>query len=100
MSFLQDALLYISRQYEDEFTLKLLTEEEIKSGLRVDMDTEAILRSTPDALADTLVKLVTGSIMTINEARNMAGLPPYANGDKLMTMPGAGTVEERTVVEV
>lgn len=100
VSFLQDALLYISRQYEDEFTLKLLTEEEIAEGLKVDMDTEAILRSTPETLADTLVKYVSGSIMTINEARDMAGLPPYENGDKLMTMPGASTVEERTVVEV
>lgn len=99
VSFLQDALLYISRQYEDEFTLKLLTKDEINAGYRVDMDTEAILRSTPDTLADTLVKLVSGSVMTINEARNMAGLPPYENGDKLMTMPGASSIEEKVVVE-
>lgn len=99
VSFLQDALLYISRQYEDELTLKLLTEAEIADGVRIDMDTEAILRSTPEALADTLQKLVMGSIMTVNEARDKAGLAPYPGGDKLMTMPGAGTVTEREVIE-
>lgn len=99
LSFLQDALLYISRQYEDEFTLKLLTEDEIKAGMRVDMDTEAILRNTPDALADMLQKLVTSSVMTINEARDKAGLPPYEGGDKLMTMPGASVVSEKEVIE-
>lgn len=98
IDFLQNALLFISRQYEDELSLKLLTKDELQAGYRVDMDTEAILRSTPDALATTMQKLVTGSIMTINEARDMAGLPPYPDGDKLMTMPGASVVEERIVV--
>ena len=100
VDFLQNALLYIARQYEDEFSLKLLTEDELKKGFRVDMDTEAILRSTPDALADTIVKLVAGSVMTINEARDRVGLEPYENGDKLMTTPGASTIEEKEVVEV
>lgn len=97
-SFLKDALLYISRQYEDELTVKLLTEDEINDGLRVDMDTDAILRSAPDTLATTLTKLVTGSIMKVNEARDYWGLPPVENGDKLMTMPGAGTVKEEVIV--
>lgn len=99
VSFLQDALLYISRQYEDELSVKLLTSDELKSGARIDMDTEAILRSTPEALASTLQKLVTGSIMKINEARDMAGLPPIEGGDKLMTMPGATPIEKEVVVE-
>lgn len=98
LSFLTDTLLYIGRQYEDEMTLKLLTTDEIKKGLRVDIDTEAVLKSTPDTLATILVKLVTGSIMTINEARDKAGLPPQQGGDKLMTMPGAKTVEKEEIV--
>lgn len=99
LSFLTDTLLYISRQYEDEFTLKLLTDDEIASGIRVDVDTEAILKSTPDVLANILTKYVTGSIMTINEARDKAGLKPIDGGDKLMTMPGATTLEKEVVVE-
>lgn len=93
VAFLSDTLLYISRQYEDELTLRLLTDEQIKAGIRVDVDTEAILRSTPDSLATTLTRLVTGSIMTINEAREKVGLPPFEGADKLMTMPGAAALE-------
>lgn len=99
-SFLKDALLYISRQYEDEFTVKLLTESEIQDGLRVDMDTDAILRSAPDALATTLAKLVAGSVMKINEARDQWGLPPIENGDRLLVMPGATTTVEKEEVVI
>ena len=99
LSFLTDTLLYISRQYEDELTLKLLTDDEIANGIRVDVDTEAILKSTPDVLANILTKYVTGSVMTINEARDKAGLKPIDGGDKLMTMPGATTLEKEVVVE-
>lgn len=100
LSFLTDTLLYISRQYEDELTAKLLTEAEIKEGKRIDIDTEAVLQSTPDVLSNILVKLVTGSVMTINEARDRAGLPPMPNADKLMTMPGSKTVEQKEEVVV
>ena len=75
-----------------------MSEAEIKKGYRVDIDTEAILKTTPDTLADVLVKYVTGSIMTINEARDRAGLPPQEGGDQLMTMPGATTLKEEVVV--
>lgn len=98
LSFLTDTLLYISRQYEDEMTLKLLTTDEIRNGYRVDMDTEAILRSTPETLANTLRTYVTSSIMQINEARDKVGLPPIDGGDKLMTMPGASTVEKEEII--
>ena len=98
LAFLQDTLQYISRQYEDELTYKLLSDKEIEAGLRVDVDTDALLKSTPDVLADILVKYVTGSIYTINEARERAGLPPYEGGDKLMAMPGATTLKEEVIV--
>ena len=98
LSFLEDTLLYISRQYEDELTYKLLSNEEIDNGVRIDVMTDAILKSTPDVLATILCKYVAGSIMTINEARNRAGLPPMDGGDKLMTMPGATTLEKEEVI--
>ena len=94
LSFLQDTLLYISKQYEDELSYKLLSDDDIERGYRIDIDTEAVLQSTPDTLANILCKYVAGSIMTINEARDKAGLPPTEGGDKLMTMPGAATLEK------
>jgi HK97 family phage portal protein len=98
LAFLQSTLMYIARQFEDELTFKLLSDKEIKKGYRVDVDTDAVLQSTPDVLADILCKYVTGSIMTINEARDRAGLSPMPDGDKLMTMPGATTLKEEVVV--
>lgn len=98
LAFLQDTLLYISRQYEDELTYKLLSDKDVQNGLYIDIDTEAVLQSTPDTLANILVKYVSGSIMTINEARHKAGLPPIDGGDQLMTMPGATTLKEEVIV--
>ena len=100
LAFLTDTLMYIARQYEDELSYKLLSNAEIEAGMRVDVDTEAVLLSSPDTLADILVKYVTGSILTINEARQKAKMPPVPGGDKLMTMPGAGTITEKEEVIV
>ena len=94
LQFLTSTLLYISRQYEDTLTQRLLTEAEINAGIRVDVDTDAVLKTTPEVLATVLNTYVKGSIMSINEARDRAGLPPREGGDQLMTMPGAGTVQE------
>ena len=94
LSFLVNTLEGICKQYEDELTYKLLSDKEISEGLRIDIDTEAVLRSTPDVLASILTKYVAGSIMTINEARNKANLPPVDGGDKLVTMPGSGLIDE------
>ena len=74
---------------------KLLSTKDIENGLRIDIDTEAVLQSTPDIHVDMLVKMVGGSVMTINEARSKANLPPIDGGDKLMAMPGATQIEER-----
>ena len=98
LAFLTDTLLYITRQYEDELTYKLLSEKETSEGMKIDIDTEAVLQSTPDVLANILVRYVQGSVMTINEARSKAGLSPISNGDQLMTMPGASVMEEKEVV--
>ena len=101
LSFLMETLNFITKCYEDEFSYRILTDSEIKQGLRVDFDTEAILQSTPDVLADILVKYVGGgSILTINEARQKANMPPVPGGDKLFAMPGATqiTEEEKVIV--
>ena len=98
VQFLSDTILHIGSQYEQEMSRKILTDAEFDDGYRVDLDTNIILQNTPEALANILVKYVTGSIMTINEARNMAGLPPKEGADKLMQMPGAKSIDEKEVV--
>lgn len=100
LAFLTDTLMYICKQYEDELSYKLLTANDLKNGLRVDIDTEAVLQSTPDVLCTILTKYVAGSVMTVNEARSKANLPPTPGGDKLMVMPGASTLTEKEEVIV
>ena len=98
LAFLTNTLAPIFKQYEDELTYKLLSDAEIKEGLRIDIDEQDMLRSTPDVFTDILCKSVAGSIMTINEARERAGLPPVPKGDQLMTTPGSTTLEKEVVV--
>lgn len=97
VAFLTGAMQYISKIYEDEMSRKLLSDEELRNGIRVDVDTDALLKNTPEQLANLVCNYVKNSVMTINEARSMAGLPSREDGDKLMTMPGAGTVGGGTV---
>jgi len=98
LSFLSDTLMYIGKVYEDELSYKLLSEKELEDGLRIDVDTEAVVMNSPDTMADILTKLVTGSIMKINEARAKMKLSPIDGGDRIMTMPGATTLEKEEVI--
>ena len=98
LQFLSDWLMHAGRVYEDELSYKLLSDSEIKDGLRVDVDTEAVLLSSVETLVDTLVKAVSGSILTINEARQRFKVSPIDGGDKLMAMPGATQITEEKVI--
>ncbi len=89
LAFLTETMMYIGRQYEDELTAKLLTEQQIADGLRIKLDTDAILRMSPENLAKTLYTCVSGGFMRINEARIRAGMPAVADGDRFIKMPGA-----------
>ena len=100
LAFLTNTMLYVSKCYEDELTVKLLREDEIADGLRIDVDEDAMLKTTPDVLGRLLCSYVQNSIMTINEARTRCGLTPLDDGDKLMTMPGAAALEEEKEVIV
>lgn len=98
LDFVTSTLMYICRQYEDELSYKLLSNQEIDAGMRIDFDTDAVLALTPDTHANVLVKLAGGAVLTINECRKRAGYPPIAGGDKLMATPGATVVEEKIEV--
>lgn len=92
-AFLTNTLQFISRAYETTMTLKLLSDSEIKAGLHVDVDTDAMLKNTPDTLAKIIKELAGGSgILTVNEARNMMMLPPLPEGNVLVKTPGAETL--------
>ena len=89
IAFLTQTLQYISRVYETEMSIKLLSDEDIKAGVHIDVDTDAMLQNTPETLANIVQKLAGGSVMTINEGRDLMHLPPVPNGDEIVKLPGA-----------
>lgn len=81
LSFYTDTLLYIITLYEQEFSRKLFTTEQLNDGIRVHFNFSVILRTDPSTQAQALATYVTNGIYQVNEARAKAGLPPVKDGD-------------------
>lgn len=84
LSFYVDTLLYILKQYEEEVTYKLLTPEEIESGLYFKFNVSVILRADLKTQIDSLSTAVSNFIYTPNEARAFLDLEAKEGGDKLL----------------
>ncbi|MDY4011542.1 MAG: phage portal protein [Fusobacterium gastrosuis] len=84
LTFYIDTLLYILKQYEEEFTYKLLTEKERMQGLRFEFNVASLLRGDLKTQAECITKYITNGVYTINEARGYAGLEPIENGDVIV----------------
>ena len=88
LSFYVDTLLYILTLYEEEFNLKLLTEKERLSGLRFEFNVASILKGDLKTQAECITKFIQSGVYTINEARNLVGLPAVEGGD-IIVMNGS-----------
>lgn len=84
LSFYTDTLLYIITLYEQELSRKLLTTDQLNSGIRVHFNFNVILRTDPATQAQALATYVTNGIYQVNEAREKAGLPPVKDGDVIV----------------
>lgn len=84
LAFYVDTLLFILKQYEEELTYKLLTEDEIKRGLKFKFNVSVILRADLKTQIESLSKGVSNFIYTPNEARAFLDLEAKAGGDKLI----------------
>lgn len=84
LSFYIDTMLYIIKQYEEEISYKLLSEEEEESGLHFKFNTSVILRADQSTQMETLSKGVSNFIYTPNEARAFLDLPSKEGGDRLL----------------
>lgn len=84
LSFYVDTLLYIVKQYEEEITYKLLTDDEIARGLHVKFNIDVILRSDFEKKVNTLSTAVNSFLMTPNEGRSKLDLEWKEGGDKLL----------------
>lgn len=84
LSFYVDTLLYIIKQYEEELTYKLLSVEEIESGLHFKFNVAVILRADLKTQIDSLSTAVNSFIYTPNEARALLDLEAKEGGDELL----------------
>lgn len=84
LSFYVDTLLYIIKQYEEELTYKLLSTEEIESGLHFKFNVAVILRADLKTQIDSLSTAVNSFIYTPNEARALLDLEAKEGGDELL----------------
>lgn len=84
LAFYVDTLLFILKQYEEELTFKLLTDDEIKRGYRFKFNVSVILRADLKTQIESLSKGVSNFIYTPNEARSYLDLEAKPGGDKLI----------------
>lgn len=84
LSFYVDTLLYIVKQYEEELTYKLLTEDEINKGYHFKFNIDVILRADFATKVQTLSTAVNSFLMTPNEGRSKLDLPHKPGGDELL----------------
>lgn len=84
LSFLVDTLLFIVKQYEEELTYKLLTDEEVANGYHIKFNVAVMLRADQKTQIDTLSAAVSNFLMTPNEARERLDLPSKEGGDQLL----------------
>lgn len=84
LTFYVDTMLYILKQYEEEFNYKLLSPEEAQAGYYFKFNENAILRTDSQTQKDILCGYVNNAILTPNEARDKIDEARAEGGDVLM----------------
>lgn len=84
LSFYIDTMLYIIKQYEEEISYKLLSDEEELEGYHFKFNVAVILRADQKTQVETLSKGVSNFIYTPNEARAFLDLEAKEGGDRLL----------------
>ncbi|OAT74553.1 phage portal protein [Parageobacillus thermoglucosidasius] len=84
LAFYVDTLLYILKQYEEEITYKILSNELIGQGYYFKFNINVILRADLKTQMDSLATGVQNAILEPNEARDFLDLPANDYGGNLM----------------
>lgn len=84
LSFLVDTLLFIVKQYEEELSYKILTDQERADGYHIKFNTAVLLRADQQTQIQTLSQAVQSFLMSPNEAREKLDLPSRPGGDCLL----------------
>ncbi|ABI36821.1 putative portal protein [Geobacillus virus E2] len=84
LAFYVDTLLYVLKQYEEEITYKILSNDLISQGHYFKFNVNVILRADIKTQMDSLSTAVQNGIMTPNEARDYLDMPADDYGNNLM----------------
>ncbi len=84
MLFTLIRFLYILKQYEDEVTYKLLSDEDIASGYFAKFNAAVILRADFKTQLEAMATAVQNAIYTPNEARAYLDKGERPGGDQLI----------------
>lgn len=84
ITFYIDTMLYIIKQYEEEFNYKLQSDDEKEQGYYYKLNENAILRTDSKTQKEILTGYVNNGIYKPNEARDILDMPNEDGGDILM----------------
>ena len=84
LAFYVDTLLYILKQYEEEISNKLLSEEDVANGFYPKFNVAVILRADLKTQIQSLRDAVQGTLYTPNEARSLLDQAAVPGGDVLL----------------
>lgn len=84
VDFYVNTLQPLFKAYEQEITYKILTEKEIRKGLRLEINEKILFKMDNKTQAEVYSKYLTNFAMTPNEVREDLNLPYVEGGDTLL----------------
>ena len=80
--YLKDSILPVVRQYEQEFSKKLLTTKEKMQGYEIKFNMNGYARATMEKRGNFYQILYRNGVLSTNEIRILEDFPPVEGGDK------------------
>lgn len=84
VDFYVNTLQPLFKSYEQELTYKLLTDKELKQGIRLEINEKILFKMDNSTQAEVYSKYLNNFGMTPNEVREELNLPYIEGGDKLI----------------
>lgn len=79
--YLKDSILPVIRQYEQEFSKKLLTTKEKMQGYEIKLNMNGFARATMEKRGNFYQQLIRAGVLSPNQCLMLEDLPPYEGGD-------------------
>lgn len=92
ISYLTNTINPILTQLEQEMDYKLLGNSR-KNGYKIRFNINSMLRTSPEKQKDILIDYVKNGIYTINQAKDILGVPRIEGGDTVLLPSGEVTLE-------